>query len=253
MNRFAPRTFILCAFMVGLFALVLAVPVAALATPGDGFDTAVPLTVGAITAGTLLSTPDAPAPYSLVYSIHLTRGQTILVAYTTSTVITKPEIHDYPSFLADFWLGSDTISPTVQKSWVLAPKTATYYLVMLGHSTPGTFTIDAENVPAISYSLSKLTAPAKAKKKTAFKVRSTLIGEFDEFNIPVTFIVERKKNGKFKPFNKIKGTPSDGDTSHVPFFAKLSLPRGTFRVHAQFTDAAHPKPLNAKTKTITVR
>ena len=54
--------------------------------------------------------------------------------------------------------------------YLLAPKNGLYYLTAYGRSAPDTFIIDSAYIPAINFSLSKMSAPKKAKKKKSFKV-----------------------------------------------------------------------------------
>ncbi|MDR3685496.1 MAG: hypothetical protein P4L93_00830 [Coriobacteriia bacterium] len=238
---------------ISIVAAVI-LPPAALAASGDSESHAVPLTIGTSTPGTLTQAPSSSADYLFVYSVNLTAGQTIAATYTVSPAITDPDVLAWASFRTDVaWLGSAWISPTSRVTHLLAPKSGTYYLGVFGRSTPGTFTIDTSLAPPIEYTLSKMVAPSRAKKTRSFKVSSTLIGQFDEFNVPVSFLVMRKSGRLFKPYRTVKATlASRTDGRHTLFSARLKLPKGTYQVRARFLDAAHSVPLKNLPRTVTV-
>lgn len=238
-----------------LIAAAVLLPSAAMAAPGDSESHAVALTIGASTPGTLTATPVESGSYLFVYSVNLTAGQTLAATYTVAPAVTHPDALAWAPFRTDVaWLGSAWLTPISRATYVLAPKTGTYYLGVFGQSTPGTFTVDTALVTRFEYTLSRITAPSRAKRNKSFKVSSTLIGQFDELNVPVSFVVTRKSGHVFKPYKTLKATlVSRSDASHALFSKSLSLPKGTYRVRARFLDAAHSTPLDNVPRTVTVK
>ena len=107
---------------------------------------------------------------------------------------------------------------------------------------PGTFTLDAAVVPSVSFTLSKMSAPSKVKRKKYFKVGATLSGHTDQFNVPVRFVFQRRSRGRWRTYKTLKPFWSTAyDPERYPYRVTLKLPKGTFRVRASFADAAHPK------------
>lgn len=239
-----------------LLAVALIAPAFAVAAPGDGESSAVALTVGASTPGTLTPVAGSTSNYHFVYSVALTAGQTLVATYTVSPEVANPDLLAWAAFRTDIaWVGSSWVSPTVRVARFLAPKTGAYYLTAFGQSSPGTFTIDSALAPAVNYALSKLTAPSKAKKRKAFVISSTLAGAFDELNIPVNFVITRPNSaGKYKTFKTVGASlASRPDKRHTVFTASLRLAAGTYQVHAEFKDAAHPRPLKNAARKIVVK
>lgn len=237
------------------FAVAVLVPAMAFADTGDSPSNADTLTVGVSTPGTLIVGDGSPTTYAYVYKVDLTAGQTIVATYTTSPSITSADLRLYASFPSYFdWLGANTVSSTVHVAWLQANKTGTYYLAALGEGSPGTFTLDTAFAPAVKYSLSSLTAPKTVKRNKTFKVKTTLIGEFDQFDLPVKFMIERKVGKKFKTFGSASAHwTGGGDGQHLPLFANIKLTKkGTYRIRARFSDAAHATKYNAW-RTVTVK
>jgi hypothetical protein len=243
------------AIVAALIAAAILLPATAFAAPGDSEGSAVALTAGTTATGTLVPAPAAPGNYLFVYSLNLTAGQTVAATYTVSPTVTSPDILAWAAFRSDVaWLGSAWISPVSRVTYLLAPKTGTYYLGAFGQSTPGTFTVDAAVVPRFEYTLSKITAPSSAKKTRSFKVSTTLIGQFDQLNVPVSFLLTRKSGRSFKPYRTVKATLTRrSDGQHTVFSASLKLPKGTYQVRARFLDAAHSTPLKNLPRTVTVK
>ena len=249
-------TLIGAAILAVLFAVAVLMPSMAFASPGDSEGHAVPMSIGTTVTGTLVPLAGHPTKYVFENSVHLTVGQTIVATYTCAPAVTSPDMGLWGQFPTDIdWLGGDDFSPTVHVSWLLAPRTGPY-IIAVGGSAAGTFTVETTVTAARTFSLSKLSAPTSAKKQKAFKVSVTLIGEFDQLNIPVRFVVEHKVRGKFKAFSTVKPKLANGgDAQHVPFYQNFKLSRGTYRIRARFVDAAHSTPIYnlGSWKTITVK
>ena len=246
------------AAVVALFVAAM-VPTTALAAPGDSESNAVALTLGASTAGTLAASPADPADYLFVYSVALQAGQTVVATCTPSPEIANPDMLAWASFMTDIaGIRSHGIPPAPRVAYLLAPKTGTYYLSIFGQSTPGTFTLDAALTQPISYSLSGMGVHFirrdSRSRRTYVTVSTTLVGLFDEFNVPVSFVVMRKLNGSWRTYHTYKGMlSSQPDSTHTSFAAGVNMLKGTYRVRARFTDAAHLTPRYNAWKTIVAK
>jgi hypothetical protein len=218
--------------------------------------TVTPLVVGESTPGTLTLTA-GDNTYRAEYSVYLRAGQTLAATYTPSASITEAAITMWAPFATEIGtLGRHSEAPNSPISmFLLAPRTATYRLKVLGRSTPGTYTIDTAIVPALAYSLSPMGAPTHAMRNTWFKVTATLFGTPDQLAVPVRFVVQRKSGRWWRTYRIVKPLFGRADIDRagpVSYRASLKLPKGTYRVRAVFSDAGHSAPQRNAWRTITV-
>jgi hypothetical protein len=233
-----------CVLLVSLFAavvLALAMPVMALATPGDGPNDQIALPAPSWSepvTGTLLPlTLESHSYFGIWYTVPLIKGQTVVFTSTSVATGRFVMIAAPYSFLAPAALVSDYPGPGIGVLTVMAPRTALYDLTPVGSSTE-TYSIEATVVPPVRFSLSSFAVPAKVKKNKAFGVSVRVYPDYDGFFPPITFEVQRKSHvfKKYKKFgSNFMGTESD---PYTVFVQKLKLPAGTYQVRATFSDAS---------------
>lgn len=255
MSHRARRSCLLGTAVIGALLLAaLLAPASAIAVPGDSESNAVTLTVGALTSGALTTAPASSADYLFVYSLQLTAGQTIVATYTPSPAVTNPDMLAWASFGTDIdWLRSAWIAPGIRVTHLLAPRTGKYFLSVFGRSAPGTFTVESAITAPVDYSLGPLAAPSTAHRNKSFAVGVRLLGQFDELNTPIRFVVMRKSGRIYTAYRTLKPATSYSVSSQsVPFSTSVKLPAGTFLIRARFLDAAHPVPLYNAWKRVVV-
>jgi hypothetical protein len=254
MDRSAARLRTGCLTAAALL-LVLVFPATGIAAPGGSQATALPLIVGASTAGTLTASPEGVPPFACYYRLDLSAGQTIVATFTASADLGDPNMMwgDPSGRLLELPYRR-FVPPSAEVLNLLASRAGTYYL-RLSASQPGTFTVDTAVVPALKYSLSGLSAPKTARHRRPFGVEVTLYGIWDQAGeMPVWFVVERWSRGKWRRYSAAAPSTGFGDpNARFTLSTSLRLPRGSFRIRTRFKDAAHPTALYNRWKYVSVK
>ena len=213
-----------------------------------------PLVPPCSVSGTLTLSP--PPPFSSAspsafagFTIPLRAGETLTATLTTGPGVMGTDLRvttersDYSIVAA-----SDAGSVRVLS---FSGETSQTVLLMISSSAPGTFTLDVGESAPLYVRLGALHAPGRPKRKRAFWVDARL-SDYNGFTSPVRFMIDRKVHGHWRGYSSALGDgDSPGESWH--YYAKLRLPRGTFRVCARFKDAAHPVALYDRWKTIIVK
>jgi len=242
----------IAAVAIGLVVAAILLPSPALAVG----PTVLPLTIGVSTPGTLTPVDSIAGGGFAPYTVHLTAGQTI-VATCTSLPATAPigiVVYRLDAKGHLFWVGSRTVAVGQAVVYALAPVTGSYHLQVSRRSIAGTFTIDSATVPALDHSLSSLSVPSVVRKNRWFKASVVLDGVYDELNLPVTFLVQRKVGRWWKTYRSVQPAYTMKVLApHSPFRVNLRLPRGLFRARVRFAEAANRAPTYDSWKAIVVR
>ena len=237
----------------------VALPTFALAADTPGTTLATPLVLPAIpwsadVTGTLVPYAwESFTDYDLFYRLYMTQGET--VSMTASTTVAGQEFsvlvvpHDWIYDLRQF---ADDVNPTTLKLTFMAPRTGYYDLNPYANSAiPIAMNITTTTPPAFSLSSVSLSKSAP-KKNTSFSISVKLLGEYDGFMNPVTFVVQKWNGKKYKGFNTYKPKVVDGDLMWMKFSKSLSLKAAKYQVQACFSDAAHATQ-TTKWKKFTVK
>lgn len=244
------------AVCAAVLVAVLAVPAFAMASvPGDDALTAVQFAAfpwSQDSSGTLITNVDSSGTFYEYWNwFSLNKGQTV-----TFTGQADDEGFYMLALARDFkapmTVGSDNVGLGVERLTLMAPKTGSYYLVSEG-SKVETFSISGAIVPTVSYKLASFAMPSKAKKSAKFTATVNVLPDYNSLFSPVKFVVERKVGKKFRPYATYSSVIGGGNTSYTKFKGSIKITKkGTFRIHASFSDAAH-KVQNTKPKTITIK
>jgi hypothetical protein len=133
----------------------------------------------------------------------------------------------------------------------MAPATGMYNVYLGTQALPGTFTVTPAKVSATKFSLGSMSVPS-AKHGKSFTVAMTMKPRYNGPTSPVKFYIQRKVNGHYKSYTYHTASFYT-KTTYSKFTKKFTLPKGTFRVHARFADAAHTSPKYNSYKTFTVK
>jgi hypothetical protein len=217
-------------------------------------DLRTPLLPPCTVAGTLTLSP--PPPFSNVassasagFTIPLHAGETFTATLTTGPGVDCTHFGVTTHF-CDWWIVDASRSGSV-RVLRFAGETSQTALLDVSASSAGTFTLDVGQSAPLQVGIGPMRGPSRAKRKRAFWV-DTKLSDYNGFITPVRFMIDRKVHGRWRGYSSILGNgDSPGESWH--YYAKLRLPRGTFRVRARFRDAAHPTALYNRWKTITVR
>lgn len=249
--------------IVGLGALGLLVvgamllPTMAFAAVGDSQDTALALPAlpwATSLAGTLQSVIDpydGKTYHEFWYTIPLAAGQTVSVTATSDPSVSSPGLEMWPvSFDTPYYVEATYPSDSVSTLTMMAPRAGDYFISAYGGDTDTTFTLSAQSIPAVNFSLWGFSAPKTAKRSKAFAVSVKMSPKYNGLFPPVKIYVQHKVGKKWKAYKTYTGLSNANGTA---FSAKPKLAKGVYRSRAAFWDAAHPHAKYTAWKTVTVK
>jgi hypothetical protein len=210
------------------------------------FGPGIPLNVGSSAEVTLTALPhNSIASCYCTYDVHLLAGQTVAATCTLAPSVAAARLvaiwPNYPEVTA---IPSAPASSSLCAVRFQAPEVGEYELAVLGESAPGTFTIETALVPSSTYLLSSITVPKTVRAGRFFKVSTTLQSDnvFDEFSVPVRFVVQRKSGRWWRSYlTVVADAKPDFSSRRLAVWSSIRLPKGAYRIRARFSDAAHPK------------
>jgi hypothetical protein len=254
MNSVLRRRGLLAVVLAAMVFALLAMPALALADTGDADN---PVTPGSVpwshdVTGSLVATVDAGVTYYEHWcEIPMTRGQTARFTLRSLDADALLSVMSKTLVPAGF-VCSKTVGTGVQALTFMAPRTGSYYLVLDGSSV-STFTLNSAIAPTTKYKMSGFTAPKSKKKNAKFAVSVKLSRAYNSLGSPVQFQVQRKLGKKWKSYSTAVG--SAGLVAYpVKYSAKVKIKKkGTFRIRAKFSDAAHSKARYTAWKTIKIK
>jgi hypothetical protein len=192
-----------------------------------------------------LATETIPGNGTYWLNLVIPAGQTVRITQTPGVgVVNMKSMFISPSDRPAFIPFTTTVD-------FIAARTDTY-TVNLTASSLGTFTVQAVTIPAQKFSLTGLSVPSKAKKNKKFGISVRLSPLYSGYHPTVVFVVERR-SGKFKPYTTVKSVWGYTKATYEPFSGTVKLPKGTFRIRAKFTDAAHKTPTYSAYKQVVVK
>jgi hypothetical protein len=246
----------------GLVAVALALTVAtALVLPAlsvaetGGFDTPVQLSGlpwSQDATGSLVTTSVAGKTYYVYnYRVPVSKGKT--VSFTSTTLTDGSFMALEAPYRAQAMIISDPVSPGVEKLTFMAPKWGNYYLTIYG-SKVETFTISGAEIATQKYKMTSLVVPGSKKKGKAFTVSVKVWPGYNSVFSPIKFEVQRKVGKKMKSYSTVNSDGVGDDSRYTKFAAKVKIKKkGTFRIRAKFSDAAHAKATYTGWKTIKIK
>jgi hypothetical protein len=242
------RAFALVASTV-MVATILALPSIACATPGD-FSEPVAL-------------PSLPwsAPYQATLveggyfcTISLTRGQTVDATLTVDSGVGQSLFAVFPMRSGKAGVFSDgSDSGSVHTLNAMASASGSYGMLVLGENA-GDFSLELATTTPVPFRLSTFGVPKSKKRKAKITIFVRTNPRYNGFASPVRFQIERRKSGKWRPFTSAGSSRTEDGEDYSKFLAKVRLSkRGTYRIRAKFSDAAHEASTFTVWKTIKIK
>jgi hypothetical protein len=141
----------------------------------------------------------------------------------------------------------------VQTLSLMVSKSGTYGYFLVGQNV-GDFTLEVATTTPVPFRLSTFGVPKSKKRKAKFTIFVRTNPRYNGFTSPVRFQIERRKSGKWRPFSSVGSSRTEDDSSYSKFLARLKLSKkGTYRIRAKFSDAAHAKSVFSSWKTIKIK
>jgi hypothetical protein len=243
LSTFLKRRMSIVLAMTALAVAVMALPSLACAATGDVDN---PLVLGApswTTTGTTVSNVDTatyPWPYEYNIVVPLVKGKTY--SFTSQTLSDTSwtfmlRADGVPARV----VYSDSVGAGVEKLTFMAPDTRYYWLTLVSDNIED-FTITASPASTVSFKLSGLSVPSSKKKGKSFGVSVKLAPTYNSQGVPIKFEIQRKVGKKFKPYGTAKSTELyiPNVYTYTKYASTIKIKKkGTFRIRAVFTDAAH--------------
>jgi hypothetical protein len=186
------------------------------------------------------------------FKVQLAAGNTLRADFTNSLETSNLKAVVLPYARGYSFIEADRLSGSFTRLTFMAPVSG-IYTIDVSASMAGTFTVTSANIAAVRYGFSGFSAPSKPRRNTTFGLTVKLGPDYDGPTSPVKFAVQRKVGKKWKSYRSVATRFSGGTTAYTRFSGSSKLPKGTFRVRASFSDAAHRKAIYTGWKTIKVR
>jgi hypothetical protein len=242
-------------------AVGLALPTFSAAETGD-FDNPVHLSAlpwSQDQTGSLVATTWAGIDwFAFDYMIPVAKGQTVSFTSTVPPDDGESYMSLYATVDTPLGIDSQRVSDGVEILTFMAPKTEEYCLTIYG-SQVETFSLGGAIVPTQRYKMTTLSVPGGRKGKS-FTASVKVWPVYNSLYPPIKYRVQRKVGKKWKAYSIAQGTlPNTDNTynfvhSYTRFLAKMKIKRaGTYRIRAEFSDAAHPKVTSTGWKTIKIK
>lgn len=184
------------------------------------------------------------------YTIPLTAGQTLKLTTTASSWDALPGSAMFATWDTPYYVEASYPGDTVGSLSLMAPRTGDYLLVMSNDTVASTYTIDAQIVPPVNFSLWGFSAPKTAKRLKTFTVSDRLSPKYNGLTPPIKFVLQHKVGSKWKAYKTLTGLSNATGTG---FSAKFKLKAGTYRVRSSFADLAHPHAKYTVWRTVKVK
>jgi hypothetical protein len=247
--------------MVALFVALLCMTVGAGIAPanpgGDNISSAIPSALPLAVTGSLDSTSSDVRD---VYAVTLSEGQTLDVSMVASAG-TDFDLMLYRSSTTNI---DETSSPRAM--WSSGPTSTehftyvvsdagTYYIDVHAWAGAGGYSMNAQIVPAVKFTLGGLTVPKSAKKGKKVKVSAWVTPSYNGSYSPIYFQFSRYENKKYKEkaFVSGSGKRNPGQAKSILTYTYKFPKKGKWRVTAFFWDEAHKAGLKSKPKYITIK
>lgn len=226
----------------------------ALAAPGDSIPSAVLLNdYFGQTYQSVLAT-DTGGTGHYFFRTSLSAGQTLKASFESSEAVLNLKATVLPYSPSYGFTESVPNGDHKCSLSFMAPVTGIYN-IWVPASTAGTFTVSSlVSTDAVNFGLSSFKSPSSAKRSHSFSVSVKMWPGYNGPVTPVRFYFDRKITSKrYKSYGYVWGTMSTFST-YSKFVATTKLKtKGTYRIRARFSDAAHSKSLYTAYHTIKIK
>jgi hypothetical protein len=238
-----------------MLAAVLAVPSVGCATPGD-LEEPVELPSlpwAAPYPATLLSAGPGSSLGWYFGTIGLTKGQTVSATMTVGSDVGYSTLAVVQVSGATRGVSSGGSTNSVQRLTAMASKSGAYQFIILGQNV-GDFSLEVATTTPVPFRLSGFGVPKSKKRRAKFTISVRTNPRYNGFASPVRFQIERRKSGTWRPFTSAGSSLAEDGSSYSKFVARVKLSKkGTYRIRAKFSDAAHAKSGFSTWKSIKIK
>jgi hypothetical protein len=229
---------------------LIAVP-SALGGPGDSPEEAIRFPVPTSTVAQI-----SAGHTWVMYSVEALAGQTIRVDAALGGAnggMRLGTLND-PYVLEGVRTSTSAASSTVGLTF-MAPRTGSY-LLAFNSETFGPYSLTATPTAPVTYKVGSIWAPHSARHARSFTVAARTFPAYNSVRSPIRFMIERKYGKRWRAYGSFAGKfPAlflSGSSTKTTSSIKMSR-KGTYRVRARLSDAAHPSARYSNWRTVKLK